>query len=224
MQDNIINSYPPIISQINEMKQIAKAEDAEFEKFYEYLKDAIANMFVSTANEKGLERFEKMLGIIPQGSQNPDERRAYILFVMNRRKMNLSELKSLIEDYAKDIELFPDYNRSELKVMAGECVTDLRTAYNMLDELLPLQVYIYFSMAIIVSAVFGVSLPEITLKSDICNTNIWKMKTALKTFFLITEKFDDAYVTEEKDLWTLDGTVCLDGGRILDAERKEEAL
>ena len=58
MQTLILNHYPPVIKQIKEMQQIAKAEDIEFSKLNVSINEVIRNMFVFTADETGVMRFE----------------------------------------------------------------------------------------------------------------------------------------------------------------------
>ena len=89
MQTLILNHYPPVIKQIKDIQQIAKAEDIEFSKLNTSINEVIRNMFVFTANETGVQRFEKLLGIKPKAAQSLDDRKIYILSMMNRRKMSL---------------------------------------------------------------------------------------------------------------------------------------
>ena len=56
----ILNHYPPVIKQIKDIQQIAKAEDIEFTKLNTSITEVIRNMFVFTANETGVKRFEKL--------------------------------------------------------------------------------------------------------------------------------------------------------------------
>ena len=85
MQEVIINHYPPVIRQIKEIQQIARAEDLEFEKLKAVTTQVIRNMFVYTADETGVKRFEKVFKITPKASQSLEDRKAYILSMMNRR-------------------------------------------------------------------------------------------------------------------------------------------
>ena len=73
MQTLILNHYPPVIKQIKEMQQIAKAEDIEFSKLNVSINEVIRNMFVFTADETGVIRFEKLLGIKPKAAQSLDD-------------------------------------------------------------------------------------------------------------------------------------------------------
>ena len=95
MQTLILNHYPPVIKQIKEMQQIAKAEDIEFSKLNVSINKVIRNMFVFTADETGVMRFEKLLGIKPKAAQSLDDRKIYILSMMNRRKMTNGDVIQL---------------------------------------------------------------------------------------------------------------------------------
>ena len=50
MQTLILNHYPPVIKQIEEIKQIALAEDIEFSKLNVSIDRVIRNMFILTAD------------------------------------------------------------------------------------------------------------------------------------------------------------------------------
>jgi hypothetical protein len=134
----IINHYPPVLKQIKEMQQIARAEDAEFEKLKKQISEVIQNMFIFTANEAGISRFERIIGITPKAAQSLDERKAYIFYMMNRRKMSLSELNALLSGYSKNIELKPIYSNNELVVLIDDVAGSLEMVYEILDSLLPL--------------------------------------------------------------------------------------
>lgn len=134
----IINNYPPVLKQIKEMQQIARAEDAEFEKLKKQISEVIQNMFIFTANEAGISRFERIIGITPKAAQSLDERKAYIFYMMNRRKMSLSELNALLSGYSKNIELKPVYSNNELVVLIDDVAGSLEMVYEILDSLLPL--------------------------------------------------------------------------------------
>ena len=75
----ILNHYPPVIKQIKDIQQIAKAEDIEFTKLNTSITEVIRNMFVFTADETGVKRFEKLLGITPKAAQSLDDRKIYYI-------------------------------------------------------------------------------------------------------------------------------------------------
>lgn len=145
MQTLILNHYPPIIKRIKDVQQIAKAEDLEFSKLNTCINEAIHNMFVFTANERGVERFEKMLGITPKTTQSLDDRKIYISSMMNRRKMSLSELTAMLSNYCEDIELINDTSKMEMIVKTQKKNIDIFIINDILDEVLPMNILYKFS-------------------------------------------------------------------------------
>ena len=146
MQTLILNHYPPVIKQIKEMQQIAKAEDIEFSKLNVSINEVIRNMFVFTADETGVIRFEKLLGIKPKAAQSLDDRKIYILSMMNRRKMSLSELMAMLSNYSEGITLLNDIANMEMIVEINTDAGSLDTLNSIIDEILPLNIYFMFAM------------------------------------------------------------------------------
>ena len=146
MQTLILNNYPPVIKQIREMQQIAKAEDIEFSKLNVSISEVIRNMFVSTANETGVRRFEKLLGIKPKAEQSLDDRKIYILSMMNRRKMSLSELMTMLSNYSEGITILNDIENMEMIVEINTDAGSLDMLNSIIDEILPLNIFFMFAM------------------------------------------------------------------------------
>ena len=146
MQTLILNHYPPVIKQIKEMQQIAKAEDIEFSKLNVSINKVIRNMFVFTADETGVMRFEKLLGIKPNAAQSLDDRKIYILSMMNRRKMSLSELMAMLSNYSEGITILNDIANMEMIVEINTDAGSLDMLNKIIDEILPLNIYFMFAM------------------------------------------------------------------------------
>lgn len=146
MQTLILNHYPPVIKQIKEIQQIAKAEDIEFSKLNVSINEVIRNMFVFTANETGVQRFEKLLGIKPKAAQSLDDRKIYILSMMNRRKMSLSELMTMLSNYSEGITILSNIANMEMIVEINTDAGSLDMLNSIIDEILPLNIYFMFAM------------------------------------------------------------------------------
>lgn len=146
MPEIIINYYPPVMKQIKEIQQIAKAEDIEFSKLKLLANEVIQNMFVFTANELGVQRFERILGIKPKAAQSLEDRKIYILSMMNRRKMSLSELTAMLSNYSEGIELINDFSTMEMIVTINTDAGSLETLNNIIDEILPMNIYFEFAL------------------------------------------------------------------------------
>ena len=134
----ILNHYPPVIKQIKDIQQIAKAEDIEFTKLNTSITEVIRNMFVFTADETGVKRFEKLLGITPKAAQSLDDRKIYIISMMNRRKMSLEELTAMLSNYSEGIRLINDMSNFEMIVEINTDAGSLETINSIIDEILPL--------------------------------------------------------------------------------------
>ncbi len=146
MSSMIINHYPPVIKKIREMQAIAKAEDLEFDKLRLAIDEVINNMFVFTANEIGIVRLEKILGITPKSIQSLDDRRINILAMMNRRKMSLSELTAMLSNYSEGIELINDFSNLSMIVTLNSDASSIEALNKIIDEILPLNVYFEFAL------------------------------------------------------------------------------
>lgn len=144
MQTLILNHYPPVIKNIKDMQQIAKSEDIEFAKLNTSIKEVLSNMFVSRADENGVKRFEKLLKITPKAMQSLNDRKMYIIAIMNQRKMSLSELTVMLSNYCEDIKLIHNMLDMEMTVETGENTVGINTINKILEEILPVNIYYHF--------------------------------------------------------------------------------
>lgn len=76
---DLLSYWMPILRQLKEFKEIAKAEEPEIRLILEAIDRTLANMFIETADEYGIKRFEKMMGIYPEDEDNLEQRRLNIL-------------------------------------------------------------------------------------------------------------------------------------------------
>lgn len=84
--DRKLSDYlPSFVGEYREMKAIMDAEQPIFEEVWNDSENALADQFVLSATETGVERYEKILGIIPKGTYTLDERRFDVLARMNEQ-------------------------------------------------------------------------------------------------------------------------------------------
>ncbi len=225
MQTLILNYYPPIMQQIEEIQTITKAEEIEFSKLKEKTEGVIKNMFLFTATESGISKLETILGIKSKEEQSIEERRNYLYYSMNQRKMSLSELEKMFFNSGK-IYLEPDYNAEEIRVWADTKTKNLKVIFEMLDNLLPLQIYIYFILEIIAYLEFIETNITLLLQSNNDFWKSWVLETGitLKADLKTKLSYKDTIVKKHRNLWHLDGNVKLNGSKRLNAESIEEAF
>ncbi|MCM1184431.1 MAG: phage tail protein [Roseburia sp.] len=244
----LINYYPHVIKRIKDIQEIAKAEDMEFSKLRIKMAEIEGNMFIFTANEEGVCRYEKFLGIVPKRGQRLDDRKLYILSSIFRRKLSLSELMRLLNNYA-EVSLSIDKTVGALTVKVGDNVSNVGTIYEILDEYMPLNVYMAFETetdALIrfcetnkilemettiyvrgyVAGAWFLDGSVLLDGSRLLNAVTWQqiIRMEMETSTQIIEKGSGAELIRQKNAWFLDGSVLLDGNRILNAEFYEEVL
>ena len=189
----LIDYYPRVVGQIRDMKEICKAEQPEFDNISKEIDRLLANMFIATSDEHGIARFEEELGIVPTLEQSIEERRIVVLIRVAKKNLSFKDILNLIQNYSSEIDLAPDYNNDELSVIVGDAVNNVETIYKTLDGILGLNIYIYFAY----EATAFLEMIETTKALDLETTVNWW--------------------GNRKDAWYLDGSVKLDGSRLLNA-------
>lgn len=248
MQNIILNYYPATIQQIRDIQQIAEAEDTEFAKMRAHMTQTSGNMYIFTANEAGVERFERILGIVPEKGQKLEDRKLYILSACIRRKKSLSELVKMLSQYA-DIKIQIDSAAEVLTVGIGIGVSNIGAIFKVLDEHIPLNILLAFATAISAVLYFKASKKVLEMESAtrVChrakgvryldgsglldgsrllNSVEWEQKVELtaEATVRIRGKTGKIELTAQKNLHYLDGSKLLDGSRLLNAEYNEEVI
>ena len=72
---DLLSYWMPVLRQIKEFKEIAKAEEPEIRALLEACDRTLSNFFISTADEHGISRFEKLVGIFPAEGADLETRR-----------------------------------------------------------------------------------------------------------------------------------------------------
>lgn len=72
---NLLSYWFPILRGLKEFKEIAKAEEPELKLLLDELERLFGNAFIETADEYGISRFEKIMGITPLGDDTLEDRR-----------------------------------------------------------------------------------------------------------------------------------------------------
>lgn len=80
---DLLSYWMPVLRKIKEFKKIAKAEEPELRYLLEACDRALSNFFIPTADEYGISRFEKMMGIFPDEGEDLETRRFNILIKWN---------------------------------------------------------------------------------------------------------------------------------------------
>lgn len=189
----LIDYYPRVVGQIREIKEICKAEQPEFDNISKEVDRLLANMFITTSDEHGITRFEEELGIVPTPEQSIEERRIVVLIRAAKKNLSFKDILNLIHNYSSEIDLVPDYNNDEMSVIVGDMVNNVGTIYKTLDGILGLNIYVFFAY----EATAFLEMIETPIALEMETTVNWR--------------------GNRKDAWYLDGSVKLDGSKLLNA-------
>ena len=75
--------WPKVVAKMREMGQIADAENAEFDLLWAAFSNFISDLFIKTATENGVLRWESILGIVPTSGASLADRKNVILTQVN---------------------------------------------------------------------------------------------------------------------------------------------
>ena len=190
----LVDYLPEVVKQIKEMQAITAAEQPEFDLIEATIEQILANALIATADEHGIEKFEKELGIEPTKEQTLEERRVVIMVRSAKKNLSFIDVQSIMYGYSDEIILQADYNTDEMAVILGDNVENVPKIYKILDDILSLQVFIYFVKEITAKMQFVETPKQIELETTI---NWWLANA---------------------DAWALDGSTLLNGSRLLNSK------
>ena len=75
--------WPKVVAKMREMGQIADTENAEFDLLWAAFSNFISDLFIKTATENGVSRWESILGIVPASGASLADRKNVILTQVN---------------------------------------------------------------------------------------------------------------------------------------------
>lgn len=84
-QVDIINYLPPILKEYKELISIAAAENPEINLLWTTLENVMNDQFVDKLTDNGAKRWEKILTIVPKGTDTLDFRRFRIKTRLNEK-------------------------------------------------------------------------------------------------------------------------------------------
>lgn len=138
---DILSYWMPILRNLKEFNEIAKAERAELLSILEAIDQTLANMFIETANEDGIKRFEKMLKIIPSAEDDISTRRFRVLSKWNNKKIYTDNtLEELLSSFcgAGNYTVIKKYTEYIVNIVTSLSVRDAFEAVaDMLRDILP---------------------------------------------------------------------------------------
>ncbi|MCM1055225.1 MAG: YmfQ family protein [Bacteroides sp.] len=75
---DLLSYLPPFLREYDETEAALNAENPEFELLWEQAKRTLDSGFIDTAEEYGIRRFERLMGILPEAGADLEARRSVI--------------------------------------------------------------------------------------------------------------------------------------------------
>ena len=110
---DLLSYLPNYLKEYTELKAALEAENPEFDSLWKAAARVLSNFFILTADEYGMGRYEKLLGIYPEPWLSLEERREIVLIRWFSRlpytyRMLLMQLGRLCEEGFKAEKSFED--------------------------------------------------------------------------------------------------------------------
>ena len=83
MRKKLQDYLPPVLLKTYEFPLLCKTEQRDFDRLNTAVDEVLDAQFVSTAGERGIERYEQIFSIVPQDTDTLDERRFRVLAKIN---------------------------------------------------------------------------------------------------------------------------------------------
>ena len=128
----LIQYLPEFVAEYKEIQAITNVEDPEYNLFWDQLRRAINNQFITTCDDQGISKFEKMLKLYPYESDTLEMRIARVLVEWN------AQLPYTMRSFRQMLDVLCGAGNYEINVKHNEYVIEINTYFydsKMLNQL-----------------------------------------------------------------------------------------
>ena len=138
-QSDYASFLPKMWDQIEEVAAIAQAVNPEIDNIKGELRRLVYNRFPQAADEEGIARWEKLLGVSsPLNSSLKARREAVLAKLRTKPPINLITLKEIIEAYmGVTVEIYLDGYTVKVRYRGESRIADLAPLYATAYEAIP---------------------------------------------------------------------------------------
>ncbi len=145
-ETDLVSYLPPFVAEFGEISAALKAENPEFTLVWDGAARVLRNEFIETADEHGILRFEKMLGIIPEPDDSLEGRRAriarqWLVELPYTLRTLIKKLISICGDSSFTIETDFDHYRIKVET-AFDFVGQTKEVEALLEHMVPSNIVI----------------------------------------------------------------------------------
>lgn len=147
---DLIEHVPFFMKEVQEFKQIVKTENPEFDLLQDVSIDMMNNQFIKDSTEYGVERWEKILGILPNKDDTLEDRKQAILTMINAHvPYTIRTLKQTLAMICGENNFTVNYNNEKflLEIEIFELQdSKLRILLELLKEIMPANLVVNVSI------------------------------------------------------------------------------
>lgn len=138
---DLISYLPPVLQSIRELQAITNSENPEFQLVFDTSEKVLGNLFIHDADEDGIKRYEKLLGIKPSSDDTLQSRIFRVMARWNDRipytwNSFMDKLDILCGEGNYTITLKNDEYTIDLTTHIG-IYGGLNELYNLLEKIIP---------------------------------------------------------------------------------------
>jgi len=145
-----VDYLPPVFRGFREFLAIMDGEQPTVEKLYEDTNRVLDEQFIASADEYGLSRWEKSLGIFPKASETYEDRRFRLATLMSSKlPYTIRALEGQLEalcgagNYSLEVDAI---NFQVIIFVALSVKNNYDVVKQMLDKILPANLYVHLSL------------------------------------------------------------------------------
>jgi hypothetical protein len=138
---DLVSYLPPFLAQFKEIAVILEAENPEFVFVWNAADRVLQNEFIETADEYGISRFEKILGVLPSIEDTLESRRARVQArwfntIPYTMKSFIAKLAALCGD--SDFKVTKEYQNYKVKILTNlELFGQVEELERIIDSMIP---------------------------------------------------------------------------------------
>ena len=181
---NLINYMPRMLSDKAEFKALCAAETIEVIKMREACQNLFSDQFISNATENGIKRVEKIMAIVPKGSDSLETRKFRLLARKNEKlpytHTVLSQKMNLL--CGTNFELTPQFDTSQISVITHlERPGQVDELGMLLERFIPVNLVINYS-----NEIYCNSYGNNVVAAGMASCEIFNLSDAYKAEFSVS--------------------------------------
>lgn len=153
MKRKLIHYLPEMLRDFAELQALMTSQQLEFEQLWDAIDVLLEDQFVQTAGAVGLARWEKILGMIPKGTDTLETRRFRILAQLNERlPYTLPNFRNMLDNLCGpgNTKVEVSEERNILRISIGETVwTKLSEIKALTERITPANLYLLYNLQLI---------------------------------------------------------------------------